>query len=119
MTGSQIIKNIVAALMNKGINTPTALAKSVNYDQGNMSRICTDKKKIPAILRERLHLKYAIRHDYMLTGEGEIFEDKGPSVVPMPMEQVLEQAIRLNRELSRKKINKNYKELLNTSLQMN
>lgn len=74
MTDSQIIKNIIAALTNKGIKGHTDLAVAVGYDQGNMSRIYNGKKRISSGLREKIHTKYAVRHEYLLTGSGEIFE---------------------------------------------
>lgn len=73
MSDSQIIKNIIHALMNKGITTPSGLAKSLNYDQGSMSKIFNGKKPITAKLRERLHEVYGINHTYLLKGTGEIF----------------------------------------------
>jgi hypothetical protein len=81
MIDSQIVKNIINALIDKGITNPSKLATSIDYDQGNMSKIVNDKLRIPSSLREKLYQKYGILHSYTLTGQGEMFEENKTSTI--------------------------------------
>lgn len=89
MLDSQILKNIIDALINNGIRRAAHLAEAIDYDQGNLSKILNGKKKIPAALREKLQIKYGIRQDYFIAGEGEMFQkEQGPINKPDDCEKI-------------------------------
>lgn len=108
MSDSQIIKNIIAALANRGVASPTDLSVAIGYDQGNLSKIVNGKKPISSGLREKLHTKYGIRHEFMMTGTGKIFEEESNSTTEFGVDEVkslqskvqeLEAEVRLRDEI--------------------
>lgn len=81
MGNEQIISRIRKYLQEKQVSA-SAFAKTINFNQSNLSKILRGERAVPANLIEAITENTNIRREWLVKGEGEMLNQSDVSVAP-------------------------------------